>query len=75
MEDLGDFVSNPIARLGFVIYFAPQTMVSISIQVGVTFAFVFLMAINDWEPQFALYCRFEGVVLDAVCPVGSVHCH
>ena len=42
-------------------------MVSVSIQVGATFAFVFLMAINDWEPQFELYCHFEGVVLDAVC--------
>jgi hypothetical protein len=42
LEDLGDFVSNPIARLGFVNYFAPQAMVSV-------FAFVFLMAINDWE--------------------------
>jgi hypothetical protein len=45
-------------------------MVSVSIQLGATFAFVLLMAINDWEPQFALYCRFEGVVFDAVCLVG-----
>jgi hypothetical protein len=52
-------------------------MVFVSIQVGATFAFtfVFLMAINDWEPQFAMYCRFEGVVLDAVCLVGSAHRH
>jgi hypothetical protein len=75
LEDLGDFDSNPTSRLGFVIYFAPQTMVSVSIQVGATFVFVFLMAINDWEPQFALYCRFEGAVLDAMCLVGSVHRH
>jgi hypothetical protein len=73
--NLGDFVSNPIARLSFVIYFAPQTMVSVSIQLGATFAFVLLMAIDDWEPQFALNCRFEGVVFDAVCLVGSVHRH